>query len=212
MKKQTGLAGVVLGTAYALVLSACASVPVAQDASIKVEGESFAKERNGSVIIVDDRPGTSGGKAFRAWDFETHEIDWNVEVPVDGNYLLVLRMAAGREWTVYRSIKLDGAFPVKDFEGYAVPPTGGFGKDAAQWKSFFPADAADKPILVNLKKGKHVVTMINLGAGDDGDGAANLDYFELLSGKLIEKVLPTAMVLKTGKPKSSVIGIPPVRK
>jgi len=206
------LCRVALLTVFLTVLVSCASsgkesaagaaAPSAStaDAVVRVEAEAFAKETDGTVVVVTDRPGTSGGKAFRAWDFAPHTITWQVEVPTDGQYALLLRLASGREWPVYRSIKVDGNFPSADFQGFALPPTGGFGKTVEQWKTFFPADTQGKVLMLQLSRGKHEISMINLGAGEEGDGASNLDYFELVAGKTLSATLQSAIALKPGKP------------
>jgi len=182
------------------VLSGCSSLPPVKDLAVRVEGESFSKEENGWVIPLDDRPGTSGGKTFRAWDLDGHALEWTVDVPEDGMYAVVFRVASGRDWVVYRDFKIDGKYPSKEFESFALPQTGGFGKKISEWQSFYPVNADGKPSQVLLRRGKHIIRMTNLGADHDGDGASNLDYIELLSGAMIQKNLTGATALVSRKP------------
>lgn len=166
---------------------------------VRVEGESFLRESGGAVIVVSDRPGTSGGKAFRAWDLAGHQLEWTVEIPA-GEYVLLLRVASGRKWDVFRGIQVDGRYPGPAWEAVKLPPTGGFGTKAEQWQSFHLADSQGQPALIPLTAGSHSVTLINLGGGAEADGASNLDYFEFIPVPSSGSFLAGSTPLQPAKP------------
>ncbi|NLG13721.1 MAG: hypothetical protein GX561_05890 [Lentisphaerae bacterium] len=129
-----------------------------------VEGESFSSQSGGEVQIRDDKPGTHG-KSISHWDDEGHRLSWELAVPADGDYRLMVRyctsMGAKRKVTVGGDDKGDVNFP----------NTGGFGTDALQWDH---CEIRCK----GLKRGKVVVEMVNV----DGKGC-NVDYLSLVPEK-----------------------------
>jgi hypothetical protein len=173
MNKKTTL----LCTVSAFVLSAAL---FAADVKVIVEAEKYKSEKGGSIKTAEGRAESSGDSCILNWNDKGHIVDWDVEIPADGAYKIVLRYSGGRTWNVYRDIKIDGKIPAKEFEKILLAPTGGFTKTKNFWQNLTVADTAGKPVLINLKKGKHVLTMANLGGDSNQDGAANFDSIGFL--------------------------------
>lgn len=147
---------------------------------IVIEGESLVKEEGGKIEVTENRPALSGGKGTKNWNNPNHWVEWEFEVPADGEFKVVLRYCHGRQWTVYRDFKIDGQFPSAEFEKIPWLSTGGFGnKDINDWKNMVVVDKENNPVMLKLTKGKHVIRMTNLG-GDGDDGAGNIDAIGLL--------------------------------
>ena len=146
---------------------------------IIVEAENFVKEEGGQAVKTTDRPGTSNNVCISSWDNAGHAIEWQVEIPETADYQIVLRYAGGQTWNVYRDLQIDGKIPGDAFKKILLEPTGGFGRNASEWKNLVVSDGK-QPALVNLSKGKHTIRMNNLG-GEGANGGANLDLIAFLT-------------------------------
>lgn len=165
------------------------SVLFAEGKKVIVEAESFTKEQGGKLKNYTGRPETSGNSCMTTWNDKDHVVEWTMEVPESGQYKVVLRYANGRAWTVFRDMKIDGAYPSEAFKKITLPVTGGFSKDTNNWKNLTIFDAKNQPALVTLTKGKHTIRMNNLGGEDDQDGASNFDAIGFLDSSLDASIL-----------------------
>ncbi len=160
----------------------------AQAASILLEAENSSATGGGRFDVKTDRPGSSGGKALAGWDDTQQWLEWSFEVPESGDYLVTLRYAGGRDWAVWRELKLDGKVPAAGFAKVELKETGGWGRSAKDWKNLTIA-AGGKPLSLKLAKGSHVLRLTSLG-GAAGNGSANLDAVVLHSaGTPVEGLL-----------------------
>ena len=176
-----------------------AQATATEDVSVIVEAEDFAKEEGGQVAKTTDRPGTSGNVCITSWDNDGHILEWQVDISQEGEYQIVLRYAGGRAWKVYRELQIDGSVPGDAFKKISWEPTGGFCRNASEWKNLVVTDSNKQPALVNLSKGKHTVRMTNLG-GDGANGGGNLDLFAFLSKDAKLDALNAAMKFPTPTP------------
>ena len=145
---------------------------------IIVEGETYTGETGGQLEIMKGRTASSGDQCIAYWDNEGHAVDWMFEVPVDGDYIIVLRYAQGRTIDVYRELRIDGD---TIHEQIVMPPTGGFSKGGNHWVNLPVTDDTGAPLLVNLTAGEHALQIINAG-GEGGDKpSANLDFVAFVS-------------------------------
>lgn len=170
------------------VLLLAFSVAFAAELKVIVEGENFTKEEGGAVKKVDGRPASSNNSAIAGWDNAGHVIEWEVDIPETADYKIVLRYCNGRDWETYRELLIDGQSPNEACKKIVLPATGGFGKDANNYKNLTVVDANNQPVLVNLSKGKHVLRMINRG-GAGANGSANFDCIGFLGKDVDPNVL-----------------------
>lgn len=151
----------------------------AQAAGLLLEAEATSANSGGSLKPASDRPGSSGGKAVIGWDDKDQWLEWQAEVPVAGDYQLMLRYAAGRKWVVWRELKINGAVPA-GFARIELANTGGWGRSANEWRNFVVAGADGQPLTLKLDKGPVTLRLTNLG-GDGENGSANLDAVVLVT-------------------------------
>jgi hypothetical protein len=182
MNKRAALFCMVTAFIFAVALSAA-------DVKVIVEAEKYKSEKGGSLKTAEGRSESSGNNCILNWNDEGHIVDWEFEIPADGAYKLVLRYSGGRSWDVYREVKIDGNIPSKEFEKITLVPTGGFTKDKNFWQNYTVVDATNQPVMINLIKGKHLLTMANLGGEDEQDGAANFDCIGFLGKETDSNVL-----------------------
>ena len=168
-----------------IALFALASMALAAD--VIVEGEDYIKEEGGSAQKVGGRVGATG-LMVTSWDNPGHTIEWEVDIPEDGSYKLVIRLCNGRAWTTYRDVMIDGQYPHEAFKKIAIISTGGFAKSSNDFINVTVSDAQGQPVLVELTKGKHVIRMNNLG-GDSGNGGTGIDRFGFLGKDVDPSVL-----------------------
>lgn len=153
-----------------------------------VQAEDLTTETGGAVVKVAGRPG-SIGECLTTWNNTGHILEWKAQVPAAGSYSLVLHIAAGRKYKIYREIKIDGAIPAPEFAKITFEPTGGFGKAAENWKKVRITKVDGAPSKINLSAGEHLITATNLG-GDGSDGAMNIDYIALVPAGVSDATLP----------------------
>jgi hypothetical protein len=157
---------------------------------IIVAGSTFSAQEGGKVQMFSDRVASDLMVSY--WDNEGHNLTWDVNVPKDGQYKIVIRYCHSRKADVYRSFLIDGKALNPVLAKFAMPPTGGFAKTANDFANFTVMDGAGKPVLITLTAGKHTVTMQNLGADAGEKGSIGLDKFGILT--------PTADPNILGKP------------
>ncbi len=143
------------------------------DKAVLVQAEDFKEETapaDATKVVADPKFGADG-TALKLWDTDGHRLAWNVNVPQDGTYLLQFKACCGIIDGVSRIVKVDG----KDVGSFLFPYTGGWSNDGKNdFKELYPA-ANQKPPLLDLKKGGHVIEIIN-----DKGGGLNLYWFKLI--------------------------------
>ncbi|MCR4572641.1 MAG: heparinase II/III family protein [Lentisphaeria bacterium] len=143
------------------------------DKAILVQAEDFTDENvptDGTKVVADKKLGADG-TALKLWDKDGHRLAWEVTIPQDGAYLLQLKACCAIVEGVNRIIKADG----KDYGSFLFPYTGGWSTVQNDFKELFPSNNDGKPPVLNLKRGKHVIEMIN-----EKGGGLNLDWFKLI--------------------------------
>jgi rhamnogalacturonan endolyase len=121
-----------------------------------VNAGAFSAQGGGEVKLRDDKVG-SFGKSISHWDAKGHWLSWNLDVPVDGRYWLVVRYCAVE--SPVRTVSVDGAAPFLQ----VFPSTGGFSGDSSDWKHLPLTGEGKKPLSFTLKAGKHTVKMTHEG-------------------------------------------------
>lgn len=143
------------------------------DHAVLVQAEDFKEETapaDAKKVVADPKFGADG-TALKLWDADGHRLAWDVTVPQDGAYLLQFKACCGIIDGVSRIVKVDG----KDVGSFLFPYTGGWSNNGKNdFKELYPA-ANQKPPLLDLKKGSHVIEIIN-----DKGGGLNLDWFKLI--------------------------------
>ncbi|MBI4979724.1 MAG: carbohydrate binding domain-containing protein [Spirochaetes bacterium] len=142
--------------------------PLAQAAM--VNASAFVSETGASVKKRDDKIGSSG-QSISHWDVQGHRISWELTVPSDGKYLVVVRYCT--EQPALRKVSVDGAAPTM----MTFQPTGGFSSEANNWKHAPFADERGRPTIFSLTAGKHTITMEN------ESGSMNVNYIAVISEK-----------------------------
>jgi len=137
--------------------------------ALRTEAETFARNGGGTVRIRDDKLAASG-LSFSHWDPKGIWLEWDVEIPRDDDYLLLIRYAVPRD--AARLLTVDG----KPSGTIHFPSTGGYGSAAEDnWSFTTLRDSAARPLTLRLTAGLHRVRLEN----QDGRGL-NLDYLEWL--------------------------------
>jgi hypothetical protein len=141
--------------------------------ALSVEAEDFCEESGGTVALVE-KPGASGGKAFKFWDKQGHRLGWSFEVAAAGRYAVQVRACHAYPGEVTRQVLLDGQ-PVGDpAASCAFPHTGGWSTAADNWRDLYLV-AHGRPLVLDLAAGRHVLALVA-----DRDGGLNLDWLRLV--------------------------------
>lgn len=128
---------------------------------VVMEGEAFARQGGGEAKISTEHKNTHAGACAFGWGNAGSWLEWSVEVPADGDYLLTV-VGASQEKVVLRSVELDGK-PVAGMAMIRMTGTGGWGRENPdEWQPFRPVDVAGQPVRIKLTKGQHVLRMTNL--------------------------------------------------
>lgn len=174
--------------ALVLVVALSASMTFAADLKAIVEAEDFVKEEGGKAQKSLGRVRAINAM-INYWDNKGHAIEWEVDIPEDGDYKLVIRYCHNRNWDVLREIQIDGAVPSEAFNIVRFKSTGGWAKDSNDWINYTITDASGQPAMVTLTKGKHTVRMTNLGGDGDSNGSINMDRFGFLGKDVDPEIL-----------------------
>jgi len=146
-------------------------------AEIFVAAGSFSAQEGGKVQMFADRVGSDNMLSY--WDNEGHNLTWEINVPKDGQFKIVLRYCHNRKGDVYRSFLIDGKALAPILEKFPLKITGGWSKAENNFANY-TITADGKPVVITLTAGKHTVTMQNLGADAGEKGSIGLDKFGLL--------------------------------
>ena len=151
-----------------------AGVPEAaagRDGVVRIEAEDFTAEEGGHAERADS---PSSGGTIRSWDRAGHALEWKVQIPREGRYLMLLRQANGAPGATTRALLINGAAPSGAQTGFAFPPTGGWGLHPAQWQESLLARNG-KPFRIRLAAGENTIRMVNTEGG-----GLNLDWLALI--------------------------------
>ena len=135
--------------------------------AVKVEAEDFVAEGQGKCRILGVFFNASGA-GVAGWGGDTgHWLEWEIDVPQDGRYELVVRHAAKYD-PARKALTIDGKSPGPAFDDIRIPPSGGWAVSADWWR-FHSLGSA-----IPLTAGKHRLRMASL------EGAFNTDYFLII--------------------------------
>jgi len=128
-----------------------------------VEAEKFMAQGGGQIKVY--APESVRGKAITYWHKDVgHWLEWTVNIPKAGRYVIFARYATGSRDT-QRDFRLDGKLPTGAYACIRFPHTGGWSGSANVW-AFRKLGLA-----LDLTSGEHRFRMSNL---KDGLG---VDYF-----------------------------------
>ena len=134
--------------------------------ALRTEAETFVQD-GGAVRIRDDKLAASA-LSFSHWDPKGIWLEWEVDIPRDDDYFLLIRYAVPRE--AARVLTIDG----QRQHTVRFPPSGGYGSAAVDnWSFATLRDEGGRPLALPLTAGTHRVRLEN----QDGKGL-NLDYLE----------------------------------
>ncbi len=136
------------------------------EGAVTVQAEDFSGQGGGEVSVLE-RIGNVG-RMITMWHADLgHWLEWTVEVPAAGDYVIWARYATDSAKTT-RDLTIDGELPGEDYARLHFPRTGGFCTTRSDWavRRLGPA--------FHLTAGTHTIRMSNLG-----DGLA-LDYLTLV--------------------------------
>lgn len=124
---------------------------------ITVQAEDFSGQGDGEVLVTE-RIGNVG-KMITQWHANIgHWLEWQVQVPAAGDFVLYARYATQSENT-RRELTIDGASPGEAYRALAFPSTGGFCTTSDDWATL----RLGPPM--HLTAGPHIIRMTNLGDG-----------------------------------------------
>ena len=133
----------------------------------RTECEGFAAEGGGTIHVRADKLNSSG-LSLSHWNSRGHWLEWDVEIPVDGTYFLLVRYATPEEAT--RAVTLDG----KPLPPLRCASSRGYGSDTVDhWAVTALSPAEGQPVAVPLNRGTHRLRLEN----PDGTGL-NLDCLD----------------------------------
>lgn len=127
-----------------------------------VEAENFSGQGGGAVQLYE-RVGTSGRMITYWHENVGHWLEWKVNVPKAGEYMIILKYATVCDDT-HRDLKVDGAYPGGVFKDFHLPNTGGFCTSKDDW-AYYTVGGEKTPALVSLSAGPHTIRMTNLRDG-----------------------------------------------
>jgi len=137
---------------------------LASEDLVVIQAEDFTDQGVGKCQIRDDRQAI-WGKMITYWHADIgHWLEWELNVPKDGKYVVRFRYATTCTETT-REFLLDGAAPIATAKAIRFERTGGFGHSAQDWAFGALTDESGKEVALSLKKGTHRVRMTNLKDG-----------------------------------------------
>ncbi|MEA3400997.1 MAG: hypothetical protein U9R79_07070 [Armatimonadota bacterium] len=134
--------------------------------AITIQAEDFTGQGGGEVLVTERV--ASVGQIITQWHAdEGHWLQWQFEVPEEGDYFIWARYATDCEEAV-RSLVIDGQSPAEGYDDLRFARTGGYSTTEDNWET----KRLDPP--VHLIAGLHSLRMTNLGEG------LALDYISLV--------------------------------
>jgi hypothetical protein len=132
-----------------------------------VDAENFLSQSGGEVVIRHDKAGVHD-RCFSHWDRKGHRINWEIEVPQDGEYAVMLRYSMTSD--ARRILLIDG---IESGE-FTIRNSGGLGTSVNHWNSATLSNASGEKII-HLTAGKHIISLENANGS-----SMNLDYIRLI--------------------------------
>jgi hypothetical protein len=127
------------------------------------EAESFIGRCASGASVYSTRSFLSGGAGVTGFNNPTSILTYEVEVPEDGKYDLVVKYVSWEQDGAVRSLYVDG----KEY-GFSLPKTSGWGTTPSEWI------AGVAPLSIELTKGKHTLVV------QPRLGLWNVDWFGLI--------------------------------
>lgn len=149
---------------YEEIQKSQANVPAADGEVITLQAEDFAYKNDPAIKLFSDKndrtlPRYTGRIIYNTvgglrWLEQNQEITWTFEVPKTGLYKFGFRALQNTiaQKTSFRTIRIDGKVPFKEFEAYGFPYR-------ASWEGTVLQDAKEQPYLVKLEQGKHTLSL-----------------------------------------------------
>ncbi|TDG00997.1 extracellular solute-binding protein [Paenibacillus piri] len=149
---------------YTDVRAAYAKSAPVQAKAITLQAEEMEYKNDTSIKLFSDTdartvPAAKGYITYntvggRRWVYQNQEITWSFEVPETGTYKLAMRALQNQysQKSSFRTIKLDGQVPFREFLAYRFPYH-------SDWKGRTLQDGDRKPYELQLDKGRHTLSM-----------------------------------------------------
>jgi tripartite ATP-independent transporter DctM subunit len=143
-------------------------MPERNSTAIIVEAEDYVKEYGGPLQKSDDIP-SSNKMYIKNLNNKDQAVEWNIDIPVEGAYQIVLRYQQIMKWNIYARLMIDDKILNKDLNKITLEPTAApDASDKGVWTNLLISNKK-KPVLADLSRGTHIFKLINLG----GDGQVN---------------------------------------
>jgi ABC-type glycerol-3-phosphate transport system substrate-binding protein len=132
--------------------------------ALTIQAEDFASKNDTAIKLYSDKnartlPRYKGRIIYNTvggprWLEQNQEITWSFEVPETGLYKIGFRALQNTiaQKTSYRTVRIDGEVPFKEFQAYGFPYSTG-------WQGTILQDKSKKPYLLKLEKGKHTLSL-----------------------------------------------------
>jgi ABC-type glycerol-3-phosphate transport system substrate-binding protein len=129
----------------------------------------------------------------QSWDQAGEEIIYEVEIPESGFYTLSLHYNNPQnDFSVFRSIRINGEIPFQELESYEFPANG-----ASRWMQKSLSSSLGDPFYLYLEKGKHQLSLkaekepVNTAARSLKTIIAHMNFFGIeiikVAGKEVDK-------------------------
>lgn len=139
-----------------------------------VEAEAFVDEGLGQVQISrGDHADQHGGASLYSNTGDGHWLEWEVDVPEEGEYDLFVRAACAEEHSL-RELTVDGGAPAPGFRMIKFPGTGGWAHEADEWWALQVAGGTKELPALRLSAGRHRLRLTGKGPEH-----LNLDHWVL---------------------------------
>lgn len=140
--------------------------------SIVHEAENILNQGGERKARIVERESATDGKATAGWDVGGQFGEWEIHIPSDGDYRLLIRTATSKHPRIIRGITLDGKAIDDACQGVSWGETGGFGYAPKEWRWM------EVPVTAKLAKGRHILTI------EVDMGSSNLDTFAFVPVKI----------------------------
>ena len=161
-------------------------------AAVRTEAGSFVREGGGAIHVRNDKMGASG-LSLSHWNTKGHWLEWEVDIPRQGDYFLLFHYATPENATRVLLID-DKAQALLNF-----PSTGGYGSDITDHWGFAKLTGAGvRPLATHRSRGRYRMRLEN----QDGAGL-NLDYLDWIPAgnmELQDAAVPFRRVVDNGYP------------
>jgi hypothetical protein len=151
---------------------------------LRTEAETYVEEEGGTMHLRTDKLGASA-LSLSHWNTEGHSLEWDVDIPTAGEYVLLVRYACPKDAS--RTLAIDG----RECSTMHFPLSGGYGSASADnWDLAVLRDDEGRPKSLQLSAGCHRIRLGNT----DGMGL-NLDYLEWIAKSDREVPPPAGRVI-----------------